>query len=321
MSRDGAPPLLVVALGGNAIQAPSGDSSVVGDFARTKETSEHIVALAAAGPWRLVLTHGNGPQVGNHLLRSEMGHQHAGLPPLPLDVCVADTQGGMGYMIQQCLSDSFHSAGLPAIVASIVTQTVVDRNDPGFTSPTKPVGAFIPAEKVDEAKARGWTLVEDTHRHGWRRVVASPDPKEIVEAGAIKALVDDGVIVVAVGGGGIPVFQGDDGILTGCSAVVDKDLATSLLAIDINADALLILTDIEAVMYDLDGPDERPLREMTVSQARGLMAEGHFPPGSMGPKIEAVCRYVEATAGTGAITSIDRSEDALKGEAGTLIVP
>jgi carbamate kinase len=321
VSRHGAPPLLVVALGGNAIQAPGGDDSVAGDFTRTLETSEHLVELATAGPWRLVVTHGNGPQVGNHLLRSEMGHQHAGLPLLPLDVCVADTQGGMGYMIQQCLSDAFHSHGLPAVVVSLVTQTVVDPADPGFSTPSKPVGAMIPVERLEEAKALGWTLVEDRHRHGWRRVVASPDPKEIVEAGAIKTLVDDGVIVIAVGGGGIPVFQGVDGILSGCPAVVDKDLASAMLAIDVGADALLILTDVETVMVDFDGPNERPLREMTVHQARGLLAEGQFPAGSMGPKIEALCRFVEATGRTGALTSIARSEDALRGEAGTSIVP
>ncbi|MGH2754944.1 MAG: carbamate kinase [Actinomycetota bacterium] len=315
----GAPPLLVVALGGNAIQAPGGDDSVAGDFARTKETARHLVALATAGPWRLVITHGNGPQVGNHLLRSEMGHVHGGLPLLPLDVCVADTQGGMGYMLQQCLSDSFHEAGLPAVVVSLVTQTVVDRDDPGFASPTKPVGEMIPPEKVEEARGRGWTLAEDRHRHGWRRVVASPDPKEIVEAGAIEALVDEGVIVIAAGGGGIPVFQDADGILTGCAAVVDKDLASAMLAADLGADAFLILTDVESVMYDFDGPNERPLAGLTLSQARGLMAEGQFPQGSMGPKIEAICRYVEATGNRGAITSIERSEDALLGDAGTRI--
>jgi carbamate kinase len=250
-----------------------------------------------------------------------MGHQHGGLPLLPLDVCVADTQGGMGYMLQQCLSDAFHSAGLPAVVVSVVTQTVVDPADPGFANPSKPVGEMIPHEKLEEAKARGWTLLEDKHRHGWRRLVASPDPKEIVEAGAIKTLVEDGVIVIGAGGGGIPVFQGVDGILTGCPAVVDKDLASALLAIDVGADALLILTDVETVMFDLDGPNERPLREMTLSQARGLLAEGQFPAGSMGPKVEALCRFVEATGRSGAITSIERSEDALRGDAGTAIVP
>jgi carbamate kinase len=321
VSIHGTPPLLVVALGGNAIQAPGGDDSVEGDFARSMATSKRLVALATSGPWRLVVTHGNGPQVGNHLLRSEMGFQHAGLPLLPLDVCVADTQGGMGYMLQQCLSDAFHSAGLPAVVVSVVTQTVVDQDDPGFASPSKPVGEMIPEEKLEEAKERGWTLAEDRHRHGWRRLVASPDPKEIVEAGAIKALVEDGVIVVGAGGGGIPVFQDVDGTLTGCSAVVDKDLATAMLAADVGADALLILTDIDVVMYDFDGPGERPLPEMTVSQARGLSAEGQFPPGSMGPKVEALCRFVEATGGRGAITSIDRCEDALRGDAGTIVVP
>ena len=321
MARDSAPPLLVVALGGNAIQAPGGDDSVEGDFARTMETAEHLVHLAANGPWRLVVTHGNGPQVGNHLLRSEMGHQHGGLPLLPLDVCVADTQGGMGYMLQQCLSDAFHAAGHPAVVVSLVTQTVVDPEDPAFASPSKPIGEMIPAERLEEARSRGWSLAEDRHRHGWRRVVASPHPKEIVEADAIRALVSDGVIVIAAGGGGIPVFQGVDGILTGCPAVVDKDLATAMLAADVGADALLILTDVEAVMYDLDGPNERPIDVMTVAQARGLQAEGQFGAGSMGPKVEAVCLFAEQTGRSGVITSIAASEGALQGESGTRIRP
>ena len=177
------PPLLVVALGGNALQNPAGDDSVESDFTRTLETSKRLVELAAG--WRLVVTHGNGPQVGNHLLRSELANAQGALPLLPLEVCVADTQGGMGYMLQQCLVNAFEAAEHPAVVATIVTQVVVDARDPAFKDPSKPVGEMIPADRLPELTAEGWHLVQDTHRGGWRRVVPSPDPQEIVEAGAI----------------------------------------------------------------------------------------------------------------------------------------
>jgi carbamate kinase len=312
------PPLAVVALGGNAIQRPDGDDSVESDFGRTLETAKHLAGLAALG-WRLVVTHGNGPQVGNHLLRSELGHMHGGLPLLPLEVCVADTQGGMGYMLQQCLSNAFGAAHLPAVVATVVTQVVVDARDPAFETPSKPVGEMIPAARVEALRAVGWSLVEDRHRGGWRRVVASPDPKEIVEAGAIRSLIDEGVVVIAAGGGGIPVIATGDG-LTGVAAVVDKDLASALLAIDLRADALLILTDVDHVKLGYGSPDERPVASMTVAEARSL-APREFPAGSMGPKVEALCRYVEATGALGVIASIEECEAALHGEAGTRVVP
>jgi carbamate kinase len=313
------PPLLVVALGGNAIQAPEGEDSVESDFARTMETARTLVDVATDGPWRLVVTHGNGPQVGNHLLRAELGFEHGDLPLLPLDVCVADTQGGMGYMLQQCLSDAFHERGLPAVVVTVVTQTVVDATDPAFESPTKPVGEMIPEERVETMKQRGWSLVKDERRGAWRRVVPSPDPREIVEAGAVRAMVEDGVIVVAAGGGGIPVIQERTGILTGIPAVVDKDLASSLLASDLGADALLILTDVEAVSVGYGTEKEEPLSDITAVDARRYLAAGEFPAGSMGPKVEAVCRFVESTGGVGAISSISGSIGVLKGRGGTRI--
>jgi carbamate kinase len=319
VSPGAKPPLLVVALGGNAIQSPEGEDSVVSDFERTMTTARTLVTLATEGPWRLVVTHGNGPQVGNHLLRSELGNKHGGLPLLPLDVCVADTQGGMGYMLQQCISDAFHERGLPAVVATLVTQTIVDADDPGFATPSKPVGEMIPAERAAECRARGWTLVMDKRRGGWRRVVPSPDPKEVVEAAAVKALVEDGVIVVAVGGGGIPVIQERTGILTGVAAVVDKDLASAMLAIDLDADALLILTDVDKVSLDYGLPSERPLDKMTVAGARVHLRAGQFAPGSMGPKVEALCRFAAARKRPAAITSISGAPTAFSRGGGTIV--
>jgi carbamate kinase len=311
--------VVVVALGGNALQSPAGDDSVTADFEHTKPTSRHLVRLAVSGGYRLVITHGNGPQVGNQLLRSEAAYEHAGTPLLPLEVCVADTQGGMGYMLQQGLMNAFHETGVPALVTTVVTQVVVDPEDPEFQQPSKPVGTIIPPDKKETFEKMGWALVEDRRRGGWRRVVPSPDPKEIVEAGAIKAMVEDGVMVIAAGGGGVPVVS-DQGILTGVAAVVDKDLASSLLATDLKADALVILTDVDHAYIDFDSDHPKPLGETTVAEARQLIAEGQFPRGSMGPKIEAVCRFVETTGRPGIISSIDRADDALTGKIGTRIV-
>lgn len=310
----------MIALGGNAIQEPDGEDSVEADFARTAATADHIARLAADG-WRLVVTHGNGPQVGNHLLRSELGGEHGGLPLLPLEVCVADTQGGMGYMLQQSLSNALHRLDMPAVVAALVTQVLVDPADPAFDEPSKPVGEMIPAHRVEALRAQGWTLAEDPHRGAFRRVVPSPHPHEVIEAAAIEALVQDGVVVVAGGGGGIPVAQGADGSLRGVPAVIDKDLASALLAADIGADALLVLTNVDAVMLDYDTPQQRPVDEMSVAQAKKHLAAGQFGAGSMAPKVEAVYRFVQATGKRGMITSIERAADAIAGSAGTTIVP
>jgi carbamate kinase len=312
--------LIVVALGGNAMQAPDGDDSVEGDFSRTAVTARHLAALVARG-YRLVITHGNGPQVGNHLLRSELGRVHGNLPELPLDVCVADTEGGMGYMLQQCLGNALLEADLPGVVVSIVTQTLVEVDDPAFGTPSKPVGELLDAARAADARAQGWQLAEDHHRHGFRRVVASPDPKEIVEAGAIAALVEDGAIVIAAGGGGIPVIHPEQGGLTGVAAVVDKDLASALLAGDLRADLLLILTDVDHVMRGYDTDDESPIDRIDVAAARADLARGEFPPGSMGPKVEAACRFAETRGRAAVITSIALAEDAVGGAAGTQIVP
>jgi carbamate kinase len=319
--RVDAPPLLVVALGGNAMQNPSGDDSVESDFATTTATARRLAALVAAGSWRLAVTHGNGPQVGNHLLRSELGHERGGLPDLPLEVCVADTQGGMGYVLQQCLTNALQEAGVLGVVATVVTQVVVDPDDPAFGSPSKPVGEMISSAKVDDLKARGWRLAEDHHRGGFRRVVASPDPLEIVEAAAIRTLLDDGVVVVAAGGGGIPVAQMRDGSLRGVPAVVDKDLASALLAVDLDAAALLILTDIDRVYVGFDSPRRSALTDVSVPDLRGHQAAGEFGEGSMGPKVEACCRFVEATRRSAFIGPVDGAADTLEGKVGTRIHP
>lgn len=302
------------------MQDPSGDDSVASDLDRTRRTAEHLVALARAG-WRLVVTHGNGPQVGNHLYRTELAHEDANLPLLPLDVCVADTQGGMGYVLQQSLSNAFHSAGVAAVVTTVVTQVLVDEGDPAFEAPSKPVGEMIPRERVETLRARGWTLVEDPDRGGWRRVVASPDPIEIVEGAAIRALVDNGTVVIAAGGGGVPVRQDDDGSLRGVPAVIDKDLASALLATDLGAERLLILTDVAEVSLGYGTPDQRPIATMTVAEARAAFADGEFPSGSMGPKIEASCRFAETSGFPSIVTSIELAEAAIAGDAGTRITP
>jgi len=313
--------LLVVALGGNALQSPTGEDSVEADFARTRVTMTHLASLLTAGEWRLAVTHGNGPQVGNHLLRSELAHMHGDLPDLPLEVCVADTQGGMGYMIQQCLTNALHDADLPGVVVTAVTQVVVDPHDPAFAEPTKPVGEVIAPERVERLRAQGWVLTEDHKRGGFRRVVPSPDPREIVEAEAIRAIVDQGVIAIAVGGGGIPVAQDESGDLQGSHAVIDKDLASALLAIDLDADGLLILTDVDRVAVGYGTPREQPLDELAVTRARELAARGEFPAGTMGPKIEALCRFVEAGGELAAVGAIDKSREVLAGSSGTRVVP
>ncbi|MGH2808961.1 MAG: carbamate kinase [Actinomycetota bacterium] len=312
--------LVVVALGGNAMQDPGGEDSVAADLARTAETAHHLVQLVLRG-FRIVVTHGNGPQVGNHLLRAELGTRFGNLPFLPLDVCVADTQGGMGYVLQQCLGNALGEVDLPSVVVSVVTQILVERDDPAFSSPSKPVGEMIPADRVEALQAQGWSLVEDRHRNAWRRVVPSPYPKEIVEAEAIAAMVEQRIAVIAAGGGGIPVVQREDGTLTGVEAVVDKDLASALLAVDVRADGLVILTDVAHVKLGFDTPQERAIDSMTVAEARRYLEAGEFGTGSMAPKVDAVARFVARTGKTGIITSIDRAEAALDEGAGTVIVP
>jgi carbamate kinase len=313
--QGGAPvKLVVVALGGNAISPPGTASPIPAQYERTMETADHLAHLTERP---LVVTHGNGPQVGNLLLRSDLA---AGLlPRLPLDTCVADTQGGMGFMLQQCLDNAFRQAGVRRSTVTVVTRTVVDADDPAFRSPSKPIGDFY-----DEAEARrrmdadGWAMREDAGR-GWRRVVPSPEPREIVEQPAIEALLDTGAVVVAAGGGGIPVVRRPDGSLAGVEAVVDKDLASALLAGRLGAEVLLVLTGVEHVAVDFGRPGQRDLHELGAAEMAAHAAAGQFAPGSMLPKVQAVLRFLEGGGRRAVITTPELSEKALTGEIGTQV--
>jgi carbamate kinase len=309
--------VLVIALGGNAITRPGDEPSVAAQFARTRTTVEDLMPVVASGRWRLVITHGNGPQVGSVLLRSDLAAEAGELPRLPLDIAVADTQGGMGYMIQQCLASALWESGILSPVATVITQVIVDEDDPAWSDPAKPIGRFYPAGQVEELEGHGWIMKEDPEGRGWRRVVASPRPVEIVEEPVIRRLLSDGTIVVACGGGGIPVRADEAGSLTGTDAVVDKDLASSLLASAVGATTLAILTEVDRVYLDFGGPGQRALDAVDVAALKLFAAEGHFPAGSMGPKIDAVIGFIERGGERAIITSPERLENALAGNAGT----
>ncbi|MBI3891123.1 MAG: carbamate kinase [Candidatus Wallbacteria bacterium] len=321
-SREPAPsspssPLVVVAIGGNSLIKDKDHQSVPDQWTAVKESCGHIVGLIERG-WRVVITHGNGPQVGFILLRSEMcrGKIHE----VPLDSIGADTQGAIGYQIQQCLANEMTRRRISKRAVTVVTQTVVDAADPAFKKPTKPIGSFYTsAEASDRQRVEGWVMVEDAGR-GWRRVVASPKPLEIVETPAIKKLVDDGFVVIAVGGGGIPVARGADGRLSGCAAVIDKDFGSALLARDIGADTFLIQTAVEQVCVAFGQPSQKALSRLSVGEAREHLAAGQFPKGSMGPKIEACCQFLDWGGRRAVITSLEKMTLALEGKAGTEIV-
>jgi carbamate kinase len=307
---------VVVALGGNAISPPGSASPIPAQYERTLETAHQLAHLTGRP---LVVTHGNGPQVGNLLLRSDLA---AGLlPRLPLDTCVADTQGGMGFMLQQCLDNALGQAGIRRPTATVVTRTVVERDDPAFRAPSKPIGGFYDqAEARRRMDADGWAMREDAGR-GWRRVVPSPEPREILELPAITALLDTGAVVVAAGGGGVPVVRQADGSLLGVEAVVDKDLASALLAAKLDAEALVILTGVEHVAVDFGRPTQRDLHEVRAAELAGLAAAGQFAPGSMLPKVQAALRFLEAGGRRVVITTPELSEKALAGEIGTQVAP
>ena len=307
----------VVAIGGNSLIKDSQHQTVPDQFAATRETARHIAEMVEMG-WNVVVTHGNGPQVGFILLRSELA-RHA-LHDVPLDSCGADTQGALGYMIQQCLQNEFRARGLDRQAATLVTQVVVDAHDPAFRHPTKPVGPFYDAEKAERYRMeQGWEMIEDAGR-GWRRVVPSPLPQRIVELEAIRCLVEAQFVVIAVGGGGVPVLQGPDGTLTGVSAVIDKDHASALLAVDLGVDIFLISTSVEKVALNYKQPNQVWLDKMTLAEARGYLAEGHFAPGSMKPKIEASIYFLERGGQAALITSPENIRRALEGETGTWVV-
>ena len=308
----------VVAIGGNSLIKDKEHQTVPDQFATTRETCVHIASMIEQG-WDVVITHGNGPQVGFVLLRSELA-SHV-LHTVPLDSCGADTQGSIGYMIQQSLYNEFLKRGMKKRAVTVVTQVVVDKDDPAFQNPTKPIGPFYTEEEAKRLAAeRGWTVKDDAGR-GWRRVVPSPIPREIVEQEAIKALIERGFVVIGVGGGGIPVVRQEDGSLRGVEAVIDKDYASSLLASGIGADLFLISTAVEKVALNYGKPNQVWLDRMTLAEAKRYLSEGHFPPGSMGPKIKAIIQFLEKGGKEALITSPENIERALAGETGTRIVP
>jgi carbamate kinase len=309
---------VVVAIGGNSLIKDDKHMSVPDQYAAVVETARHIADLIERG-FRVVITHGNGPQVGFILLRSE--HSRGLLHEVPLDSIGADTQGAIGYQIQQALGNEFRRRGLDKLCATIVTQTLVARDDPAFQKPSKPIGQFYKKEEAeDRMRVEKWTMVEDAGR-GWRRVVASPKPLQIVEAGAIRRLVEAGLIVVAVGGGGIPVVQDEQGKLRGAPAVIDKDLASAVLAREIAADLLVISTAVEKVCLNFGKPDEKRLDRMTVAEAKQHIREGHFKPGSMLPKVQACIQFLEAGGSEALITCPEALPAALEGKTGTRIAP
>lgn len=308
--------LAVIAIGGNAIIQEGQKGTVEEQFQNVRQSCDPIIDLLEDG-YRVVLTHGNGPQVGNILLKVEVAKDIVAVNPL--DICGAETQGSLGYIIQQSLYNRMRERGVNKNLATIVTQVVVDKDDPGFKNPTKPIGPFYTKEKADEiAKEKKAVMVEDSGR-GYRRVVPSPKPVELVEKEAVKELVDNDFLVITVGGGGIPVVKEGES-LRGVEAVIDKDHASALVAQEINADYLIVLTGVPQVAINFGKDNQEFLKEMTVSEAKKHYLEGQFPPGSMGPKIEAALRFVEDGQGVAIITSIDRLQEALKGETGTRIV-
>lgn len=311
-------PRLVIAIGGNSL-IPDGDHQTVQDqYIAAAETDDHIASLVEQG-WEVAVSHGNGPQVGFILRRSEMASSE--LHEVPLDYCGADTQGAIGYMLQQNLVNDFRQRGLEVDVATIVTQVEVDPDDPAFKNPSKPIGSFMTEEQALRRRdIEGWDVVEDSGR-GWRRVVASPKPKRIVELNVIKRLLDAGVVTIAVGGGGIPVVQSENGDLVGIAAVIDKDLASALLASQVGADLLLISTAVEQVALNYGKPDQRWVDRFTLDEVKAYLQEGgHFAEGSMAPKMRAVVQFLEAGGTEALITSPENLERAMAGETGTRIV-
>lgn len=310
----------VVAIGGNSLIKSKDQQTVEDQYEAAKETAGHLVDMIEKG-WDIAVGHGNGPQVGFILRRSEIAHRVEGLHELPLDVCGADSQGAIGYALQQNLLNELTKRGIDKTAATVVTQVRVDPDDPAFDDPAKPIGTFMDQEEAEKRQREmGWNVVEDAGR-GYRRVVASPLPQEIMELQAIKALISSGTITITVGGGGIPVIQTDQGI-QGTAAVIDKDFASAFLAKEINADLLLISTAVEKVALNFGKPDQEWIDEMTVEEAKGYLEEGtHFAKGSMEPKIRAIVRFLEDGGKQAIVTNPENIGRALKGETGTHIVP
>lgn len=306
---------IVIALGGNALQFGKTEPSAEAQLEVVKQTCEHIAQISESG-YEIAVVHGNGPQVGRIMLASEAAKDVT--PMMPFDVCGAMSQGYIGYHIQQCLKYALNKTNRHIPVVTVATQVIVEKNDPAFSNPTKPIGAFYSEEDARRLEAeKGYVMKEDSGR-GWRRVVASPIPRKIVEIDAVKQLWDS-TIVIACGGGGIPVIEKIDGTLEGVAAVIDKDLSAELLAEQVDADILMILTEVENVAINFGKPDEQKLEHVSLSQAAQYVEEGHFPPGSMLPKVEAAMKFVRAFPQKKAIiTSLDKAVEALEGKTGTV---
>ncbi len=318
MTLTASKPLAVVAVGGNSLIRDEQHRTVRDQYEAASGTITHVLDLLEQG-YRVVLTHGNGPQVGFILLRSELSRST--LHPVPLDSCVADTQGAIGYQFQMAIQNEAQRRGQRVRAATVVTQVLVDAQDPGMLAPSKPIGPFYSAEEAEERRLHdGWAVMEDAGR-GWRRVVASPKPMEILEEDAVRALADEGFLVVAVGGGGIPVVRTATGELEGVAAVIDKDLASALLASRLGAELFVVSTAVPQVYLDFGKPSQRALERVTLAELEGYMGEGHFKPGSMLPKVKAVADFLRRGGREAIITSPDQLAEAVAGRAGTHIIP
>jgi len=309
---------VLIAVGGNALIEDGEEGTIEQQAANAARLAPHVAAITARG-WRTVVTHGNGPQVGFILLRSELVSREARVPVLSLEMCVADSQGGIGHLLTSALSTQLAQRGLVDRVAYLLTHTVVDPEDPAFAHPTKPIGPAYEAAEAEERRRRGWVMVEERGR-GFRRVVPSPRPRRIVEAEQVRLLLDAGYVVVAAGGGGIPVAEDAPGVYRGVEAVIDKDHASAELALALGVRRLVVSTGVEQVALDYGTPRQRALDELTATEARRHLDEGQFPPGSMGPKIEAALTFLERGGEDVIITSPDALERAFDGRTGTRIV-
>lgn len=307
---------IVIALGGNAMTSPDGRATPEDQQSAIREAAEPIAELVGLGH-DVLLTHGNGPQVGNLLVKNELTAGY--VPPVPLDWCGAQTQGTIGMLLLNSLDHAFRVRGIERPVASLVSRTLVDAGDPGFTHPTKPIGRYLTADAVEPLVAAGQKFVEVPDR-GWRRVVPSPRPLDCLDARSAALLMESGFVVVCSGGGGIPTVRGDDGALVGVEAVIDKDLTAALIAQQVHADMLVIATDVDSVIADWGTDRARPIGEVTVDEMHRIAAEQGFAEGSMGPKVEAVTSFAESGSGVGVITSLAKIADAVDAKAGTRVV-
>ncbi len=308
---------ILVALGGNALERAGEKGTAEEQISHARETASNCAKLIEAGH-SLALTHGNGPQIGSILRKNEIASKD--FPEMPMDICGAETQGMIGYMLQRTMRNQLQQKNISKEVVTILTQTLVDREDPAFNNPTKPIGRFFTKEMAESLeKSKGWKMVEQIGK-GYRRVVPSPQPKDIIEGLAIKKAYDVGMIVIACGGGGVPVIKEKDGNLTGVEAVIDKDLTAAVLARVIGATVLVILTDVPEVAINFGKPNQQNLSKLTVAQAREYLEQGQFGKGSMGPKVEAACRFVENGGNKSIIASLDKCMDAIDGKSGTSIV-